>query len=89
MATRYLEQRLAEGLSAHSLQTVRSALRQFFGSRTLADTLTLPRRTRVEITRSRGVVARDRHVNRALVNAHPFLSRDGATGLRGARSARP
>lgn len=80
LATRYLRERLAEGLAAHSLHTIRAALRQFFGSRTLASAVELPARKRVEITRSRRPVKRDRSINRSHWRRLIRVCR--ATGLR-------
>jgi len=69
----YLEQRRDAGASAYTLATLRAALRMFHRPaypaderearvRTLGATVTLPRRRRVDITRSRGAVAMDREI---------------------------
>jgi integrase len=80
LASTYLQLHLDEGKSAYTLQTERSALRLFFQSRTLAQTVTLPRRSRTAITRSRGVAASDRHFQAA--HWQPLLRLLAATGLR-------
>jgi len=80
LATRYLQQHMAEDKSAYTLQAERSALRLFFANRTLAQEVVLPRRTRTTITRSRGAVAHDRHFQPA--NWQPLLKFLQATGLR-------
>lgn len=61
LASLYLQQGLATHKSPYTLQVERSALRLFFADRTLGSAVTLPRRTRTTITRSRGPVAHDRH----------------------------
>ncbi|HET8843204.1 MAG TPA: site-specific integrase [Ktedonobacteraceae bacterium] len=53
LASQYLVEQLAEGKSAYSVQTQRSALRMFFGRRDLAASVTIPARLRSAITRSR------------------------------------
>ncbi|MEO6888525.1 MAG: site-specific integrase [Ktedonobacteraceae bacterium] len=63
LVSAYLSERIAAGYSAWTLQTERSALRTFFGSRDLAGSVELPRRTRTRITRSRLPAKRDRHIN--------------------------
>ncbi|HZU70141.1 MAG TPA: site-specific integrase [Ktedonobacteraceae bacterium] len=80
LATRYLQWHLEEGKSAYTLQAERSALRLFFGDRSLAQQVVLPRRTRATITRSRGIAAHDRHFQAA--NWQPLLRFLQATGLR-------
>jgi integrase family protein with SAM-like domain len=80
LATAYLKLRLGEGKSAYTLQAERSALRLFFGNRSLAAGVTLPRRSRTAITRSRGPVADDRHFQPA--HWQPLLRFLQATGLR-------
>jgi integrase len=80
LATAYLQLHLDEGKSAYTLQTERSALRLFFQTRTLAQTVALPRRSRATITRSRGVAAYDRHFQAA--NWQPLIRLLTATGLR-------
>lgn len=80
LATAYLLKQLAEHKSAYTLQVERAALRLFFGNRTLAAAVPIPRRERAKITRSRGAKPHDRHFQPAnwpgLVH---FLQ---ATGLR-------
>ncbi len=61
LASRYLVERIEKGYSAWTLQTERSALRTYFGSRTLAGEVVLPKRKREHIIRSRLSVVRDRH----------------------------
>lgn len=61
LASCYLSGRIDQGYSAWTLQTERSALRLFFENRFLAADITLPRRRREHITRSRLPVTRDRH----------------------------
>lgn len=61
LASLYLAERIAQGYSAWTLQTERSALRTFFGTRCLAKDVELPRRKRENIKRSRFPVARDNH----------------------------
>lgn len=61
LASTYLEQRMQEGRSAYTLQAERSALRLFFQDRALAEAVLLPKRTRENITRSRGPTRQDRH----------------------------
>ncbi len=61
LASNYLAERIDQGYSAWTLQTERSALRMFFGSRSLASDVVLPQRKRENITRSRLPVARDKH----------------------------
>jgi integrase len=80
LATAYLQLHLDEGKSAYTLQTERSALRLFFQTRTLAQTVALPRRSRTAITRSRGLTAHDRHLQAA--NWQPLIRLLAATGLR-------
>ncbi len=57
----YLTEWIALNKSAWTLQTERSALRTFFGSRTLAEDVALPKRKRENITRSRLPAKRDKH----------------------------
>lgn len=64
----------------------RSALRLFFADRTLASEITLPRRTRTTITRSRGPAAHDRHFQPA--NWQPLINFERACGLRRSELAR-
>jgi integrase len=80
LASAYVQQRLEEGKSPYTLQAERAALRLLFGDRTLAQDVTLPRRMGVNITRSRGPVAHDRHIQ--LANWQPLIRFLQATGLR-------
>jgi integrase len=80
LTTAYLQQQLAEGKSPYTLQTERAALRLFFGNRTLASTVAIPRRERARITRSRGPKQHDRHFNPA--NWPELIRFVQATGLR-------
>ena len=80
LASAYLQQRLEEGKSPYTLQAERAALRLLFGERTLASEVTLPRRARMNITRSRGPVAHDRHIQ--LAHWQPLIRFLEATGLR-------
>ena len=63
LATQYLRQRMEEGKSAWTLKTERSALRMFFGDRTLVADLELPARRRQDIKRSRLPAKRDKQIN--------------------------
>ena len=65
LATQYLRQRMEEGKSAWTLKTERSALRLFFGDRSLTDDLILPQRKRKNIKRSRYPAKRDKQINLA------------------------
>jgi len=87
----YLEQRRDAGDSAYTLATLRAALRMFHRPaypaderearvRTLGATVTLPRRRRVDITRSRGAVAMDREI--ALGRYRRIVDFCEATGVR-------
>ena len=63
LASLYLLERIAQGKSAWTLSTERSALRLFFQDRLLADNVELPTRRRADITHSRRPAVRDRHLN--------------------------
>jgi hypothetical protein len=76
----YLQKEIATQKSAYTLQVERSALRLFFADRTLGSAVTLPRRTRATITRSRGPAAHDRHFQPA--NWQPLINFERACGLR-------
>lgn len=76
----YLTERMAVGHSPYTLQAVRSALRLFFGERKLAGEVTLPRREREGITRSRGLAKRDADFQPA--NWQPLIQFLQGTGLR-------
>ena len=80
LATEWLQVQVAEGKSPYTLQAERAALRLFFGNRTLAQDVAIPRRTREHITRSRGPAAHDRHIQ--LANWQPLIRFLQATGLR-------
>jgi integrase len=80
LATEWLQAQLAQGKSPYTLQAERAALRLFFGNRTLASDVAIPRRTREQITRSRGPAAHDRHIQ--LANWQPLIRFLQATGLR-------
>ena len=80
LATEWLQAQLTEGKSPYTLQAERAALRLFFGNRTLAQDVAIPRRTREHITRSRGPAAHDRHIQ--LANWQPLIRFLQATGLR-------
>ena len=71
LVSTYLRQQLEEDKSPYTLQAERAALRPLFGDRTLAQDVTLPRRARVNITRSRGPVEHDRHIQ--LANWLPLI----------------
>src|SRR5450755_36132 len=76
----YLVERIEKQYSAWTLQTERSALRQFFQSRIIADSVELPQRRREEIKRSRLPAKRDLHIN--LDNWHHVITFCLASGLR-------
>jgi integrase len=59
LAATYLAERILKGYSAWTLQTERSALRMFFQRRDLATEVTLPKRRRENIVRSRLPAKRD------------------------------
>ncbi len=80
LASLYLSERIAQGYSAWTLQTERSALRMFFQNRILAASVELPKRQRENIVRSRRPAVRDRHFQAA--NWQPFINFCLACGLR-------
>ncbi len=80
LASYYLQTQKEALKSPYTLQVQRSAFRLFFGNRSLAEEIQIPRRTRTSITRSRGPVAHDRHFQPN--NWQPLLSFLQATGLR-------
>ncbi len=80
LAARYLSERLEAGHSPYTLQAIRAALRLFFGNRTLAAEVHLPRRERERITRSRGPAKRDAGFQPA--NWQPLIQFLQGTGLR-------
>ena len=86
LASIYLQQEIAAYKSAYTLQVERSALRLFFADRALASDVPLPRRTRANITRSRGPAAHDRHFQPA--NWQPLMNFERACGLRRSELAR-
>lgn len=61
LVTQYLAAHVATDRSPYTLQTERAALRLFFGDWSLAAAVSIPRRTRATITRSRGPASHDRH----------------------------
>jgi integrase len=61
----YLLRKMEQGYSAWTLKTERSALRLYFGDRSLAEEVDLPKRRRQDITRSRLPTVRDTHINLA------------------------
>jgi integrase len=76
----YLQQEIAARKSPYTLQLERSALRLFFARRDLAVQVSLPRRTRAGITRSRSARALDH--SRIPARWHPLISFARACGLR-------
>lgn len=80
LVTAWLQQQLAENKSPYTVQTQRSALRLFFSDRSLAAAVTIPRRAREQITRSRGPTVGDTHIQ--LANWQPLIAFLRATGLR-------
>jgi integrase len=80
MASLYLSERMEKGYSAWTLQTERSALRTFFCDRELAADVTLPRRSRQNIVRSRLPARRDVHFQPN--NWLPLIKFVQACGLR-------
>jgi integrase len=80
LACQYLTEQMQANKSPYTLQVERSALRLFFDNRSLAQSVTLPRRARSHISRSRGPVVHDRHFQPA--NWKPLLNFLRATGLR-------
>ena len=80
LTSRYLEMQLLGQKSPWTLQTIRSALRLFFGDRTVAGQVVIPARKRELITRSRHSVAHDRKFQPE--NWQLLLKFQGAVGLR-------
>jgi len=81
LASLYLIERMGQdGISAWTLHTERSALRQFFQDRELTDCIELPKRRRENIKRSRNATVRDRHIN--LDNWQHVIQFCLASGLR-------
>jgi integrase len=80
LATEYLQQQLTEGKSPYTLQVERAALRLFFDTRELANTVKIPRRQREHITRARGSIIYGNHLNPA--HWQPMICFLQATGLR-------
>jgi integrase len=80
LATTWLRGELAAEKSPYTLQVERSALRMFFSDRQLAGEVDLPRRVRENITRSRGLAARDVHFQPA--NWPELMTVERAFGLR-------
>jgi integrase len=65
LASQYLRDRIAHGRSAYTVQAERAALRLFFQRRDLAADITLPKRLREDIRRSRMVTKQDAHLQPA------------------------
>jgi integrase len=63
LACLYFTERIAQGYSAWTLTTERSALRMYFQNRQLAQSVAFPKRKRENIKRSRGPAKRDQHIN--------------------------
>jgi integrase len=80
LVTQYLTAHVVADRSAYTLQTERAALRLFFGNWSLAAALSIPRRTRTAITRSRGPAGHDRHFQPANWQTHIRFAQ--ACGLR-------
>jgi integrase len=80
LATAYLADRLAQGLSPYTVQAERSALRLFFDNRALASLIAIPARRRENITRSRRAPTRTKDFNSD--NWQPLIRFLRATGLR-------
>ncbi len=80
LPSEYLRLHIEQSKSPYTLQAERAALRLFFDNRQLANDVTLPRRTRETITRSRGAAAHDRHFQP--LNWQPLIKFLQATGLR-------
>ena len=80
LATQYLTEHVVTDRSAYTVQTERAALRLFFGNWSLAEAVSIPRRTRSTITRSRGPASHDRHFQPAHWQAHIRFAQ--ACGLR-------
>jgi hypothetical protein len=76
----YLSDRIAQGYSAWTLQTERSALRIFFQNRDLASSVVLPKRKMGNIVRSRHPAVRDLHFQPN--NWLPLINFCKACGLR-------
>jgi integrase len=80
LVTQYLTEHVVADRSAYTLQTERAALRLFFGNWSLAAAVSIPRRTRTAITRSRGPASHDRHFQPSHWQAHIRFAQ--ACGLR-------
>ena len=80
LVVEYLSERLEKGYSSYTIQAERSALRLFFDTRDLAETIIIPPRTRATITRSRGTALRDQEFQPD--NWQPLIRFLRATGLR-------
>lgn len=80
LVSQYLTKHVVASRSAYTVQTERAALRLFFGDWSLAAAVSIPRRTRTTITRSRGPVGHDRHFQPAHWQAHIRFAQ--ACGLR-------
>jgi integrase len=84
LVSQYLQDRIAEGKSAYTLASERSALRFYFSNRDLAQAVALPRRVREHITRSRTPAIRDQDFQPA--NWTREISFLESTGLRRAEA---
>jgi integrase len=80
LVTQYLTEHVVAGRSAYTVQSERAALRLLFGNWSLAAAVSIPRRTRTTITRSRGPASHDRHFQPAHWQAHIRFAQ--ACGLR-------
>ncbi len=80
LASVWLQLEVEKGQSPYTLQTERSALRMFFGDRSLASGVQLPKRLGKNITRSRYIAARDSHFQPK--NWPEFMTFQQACGLR-------
>jgi integrase len=80
LASEYLAEHVSAGKSAYTVQSERAALRLFFGNWKLAAAVSIPRRTRTTITRSRGPAGHDRHFQPAHWQVHIRFAQ--ACGLR-------
>ncbi|GCE18567.1 site-specific integrase [Dictyobacter kobayashii] len=79
LVSRYLQEGIEQEKSPYTLQTVRSALRLYFGWK-VAESVILPKRKRTDIKRSRVSVKQDDHFQPQHWPAHILFAQ--ATGLR-------
>lgn len=80
LTAEFLQARVDEGKSAYTLHVIRAALRLVFDNRKLMSEVTLPKRSRSTITRSRGKEAHNKHINPD--NWPKLVKALQATGLR-------